>query len=62
VVDDADQDSFDYIKFDLAYEWWPNSVFGLIQEAFIAYSYGRLPTQTEDQSVWTVGIVLYGAE
>ena len=61
-VDDAGQDSFDYIKVDLAYEWWPNGVFGLIQEAFIAYSYGQLPTQTEDQAVWTVGIVLYGAK
>jgi hypothetical protein len=60
-VDDAGQGSFDYIKFDLAYEWWPNGVFGLIQEAFVAYSYGQLPTQTEDQAVWTVGIVLYGA-
>ena len=61
-VDDAGQDSFDYIKVDLAYEWWPNGVFGLIQEAFIAYSYGQLPTQTEDQAVWTAGIVLYGAK
>lgn len=61
-VDDAGQDSFDYVKFDLAYEWWENNLFGLIQEVFVAYSYGRLPTQTEDQSVWTMGIVLYGAE
>ena len=61
-VDNADQDSFDYFKVDLAYEWWPNGVFGLIQEAFVAYSYGHLPTQTEDQTVWTVGIVLYGAK
>ena len=61
-VDDAGQGSFDYIKVDLAYEWWPNGVFGLIQEAFVAYSYGHLPTQTEDQAVWTVGIVLYGAK
>jgi hypothetical protein len=62
VVDDAGQDSFDYIKFDLAYEWSKKKWFGLIQEAFVAYSNGRLPTQTEDQSVWTLGIVLYGAE
>jgi len=61
-VDDAGQGSYDYIKVDLAYEWWPNGVFGLIQEAFVAYSYGHLPTQTEDQAVWTVGIVLYGAK
>ncbi len=61
-VDDTGQGSFDYIKFDLAYEWWPSGVFGLVQEIFVAYSYGRLPTQTEDQSVWTVGVVLYGAE
>ena len=61
-VDASGGDNFDYIKFDLAYEWWPSGVFGLVQEAFISYSYGHLPTQTEDQSVWTVGIVLYGSE
>jgi hypothetical protein len=61
-VDDAGRDSFDCIKFDLAYEWWEIKLFGLIQEVFVAYSYGRLPTQAENQSIWTVGIVLYGAE
>ncbi len=61
-VDDAGQGSFDYVKVDLAYEWWPSGIFGLVQEVFVAYSHGRLPTQTEDQSVWSVGIVLYGAK
>ncbi len=61
-VENAGQDSFDYTKVDLAYEWWPNGVFGLIQEFFVAYSYGHLPTQTEDQAIWKVGVVLYGAK
>lgn len=56
------EDNFDYIKLDLAYEWWSSGVFGLVQEAFISYSYGHLPTQTEDQAVWKMGFVLYGAE
>lgn len=60
-VDAAGEDSFDYIKFDLAYEWWP-SLWGIIQEVFVSYAYGHLPTQVKDQSVWTVGVVIYGAE
>ena len=60
-VDAAGEGSFDYIKIDLAYEWWP-SLWGIIQEAFVSYSYGHLPTQVEDESVWRVGIVLYGAK
>jgi hypothetical protein len=60
-VDAAGEDSFDYLKIDLAYEWWP-SLWGIAQEVFVSYAYGHLPTQVDDQSVWTVGIVLYGAE
>lgn len=61
-MDEFDQDSFEYVKVDLAYEWWANRMFGLVQEVFVAYSYGRLPTQTEDQAVWTAGVVLYGSK
>jgi len=60
-VDAAGEDSFDYIKIDLAYEWWP-SLWGIVQEVFVSCAYGHLPTQVDDQSVWTVGVVLYGAE
>lgn len=60
-VDASGEDSFDYIKIDLAYEWWP-SLWDIVQEVFVSYAYGHLPTQVDDQSVWTVGIVFYGAE
>jgi hypothetical protein len=60
-VDAAGEDSFDYIRIDLAYEWWP-SLWDIVQEVFVSYAYGHLPTQVDDQSVWTVGVVLYGAE
>ncbi|MBU0993030.1 MAG: hypothetical protein KJ737_11100 [Proteobacteria bacterium] len=61
-VEASGENDFDYIKIDMAYEWWPSGIWGLVQEAFVSYSHGHLPTQTEDQCVWQAGIVLYGAE
>ena len=61
VVETLGENDFDYWSVDLAYEWWPNGVFGWVQELFVTYSEGHLPTEAEDQSVWKVGIVFYGA-
>ena len=58
----AGEDQYDNIKLSLTHEWWKEKPFGVIQEVFISYSNGHLPTQTQDQALWSVGFVLYGAE